>query len=167
MSPHGLTRGWRPLRLFHGHPDDVGAVNALLMAELLGFVEPFSSHVPKQGPVTHRLLQVPAHKADIKFTFWKIISWKTLPRFLICLNGFLFCSGTRYGAGATHWMRCSSPFFSSASLFNTSWMISCSSSVRKLRSIMVAAPAVVLEDFWGSDEPDHLRKTIVNGHYRF
>lgn len=42
-------------------------------------------------------------------------------------------------------MRCSSAFFSSASLLSTSWMISCSSSVRKLRSIMVAAPASSLD----------------------
>lgn len=65
----GLTRGRRPLRLSHGRPDDVGAVNALPMAALLGFVEPFSSQVPQQAPVTHRLLQVPAHT---KFPFYRI-----------------------------------------------------------------------------------------------
>lgn len=37
----------------------------------------------------------------------------------------------------THWTRCSSAFFSSASLLNTDRMISCSSFVRKLRSIMM------------------------------
>lgn len=41
----------------------------------------------------------------------------------------------------TYWTRCSSAFFSSASLFNTARMISCSSSVRKLRSIMMTAAA--------------------------
>lgn len=60
----GLTYGQGLLRLLHGRPDDVGAVKALLVPELLGFVEPFSSHVPQQVPVTHRLLQVPAHTED-------------------------------------------------------------------------------------------------------
>lgn len=41
----------------------------------------------------------------------------------------------------TYWTRSSSAFFSSVSLFNTARMISCSSSVRKLRSIMMTAAA--------------------------
>lgn len=55
------------LTLLHGCLDDVGAMDSLLMAELLGFVEPFSGHVPQQAPVAHCLLQVPARTADSKF----------------------------------------------------------------------------------------------------
>lgn len=62
----GLTDGQGLLRLPHGRPDDVGAVDALLVPELLGFVEPFSGHVPQQVPVAHRPLQVPAHTAEAK-----------------------------------------------------------------------------------------------------
>lgn len=42
----------------------------------------------------------------------------------------------------TYWTRFSSAFFSSVSLFNTARMSSCSSSVRKLRSIMVTVAAL-------------------------
>lgn len=106
------------------------------MAALLAFVEPFSSHVPQQAPVAHRLLQVPAQE---RWLYHLNFHLKKEPPFPDWLNAFfLFCSETHYCAGTTHWMRCSSAFFSSASLFSTSWMISCSSSVRKLRSIMVA-----------------------------
>lgn len=66
LHNEGLTYGQGLLHMLHGRPDDVGAVNALLVPELLGFVEPFSSHVPQQVPVTHRLLQVPAHTAEAK-----------------------------------------------------------------------------------------------------
>lgn len=66
LHGEGLTYGQGLLRLLHGRPDDVCAVNALLVPELLGFVEPFSSHVPQQVPVTHRLLQVPAHTVESK-----------------------------------------------------------------------------------------------------
>lgn len=66
LHGEGLTYGKGLLRLLHGCPDDVGAVNALLVPELLGFVEPFSSHVPQQVPVTHRLLQVPVHTVEAK-----------------------------------------------------------------------------------------------------
>lgn len=44
----------------------------------------------------------------------------------------------------THCTRCSSAFFSLASLFSTARMSSCSSSVRKLRSIMMTAAALQL-----------------------
>lgn len=44
----------------HGGPDDVGAMDAILVAELLGLVEPFSSHVPQLAPVTDSPLEVPA-----------------------------------------------------------------------------------------------------------
>lgn len=40
----------------HGGPDNVGAMYAILMAKLLGLVEPFSSHVPQLALVTHILL---------------------------------------------------------------------------------------------------------------
>lgn len=66
MHSNGLTEGQWLLRLLHGRPDDVGAMNAFLVAELLGFIEPFSSHVPQQVPVPHRLLQVPVHMGDVK-----------------------------------------------------------------------------------------------------
>lgn len=44
-------------------------------------------------------------------------------------------------AQGSHWTRFSSAFFSSESLLRTARMVSCSSSVRKLRSIMVVTGA--------------------------
>lgn len=49
----------------------------------------------------------------------------------------------------THRTRCSSAFFSSASLFNTARMLSCSSFVRKLKSIMMAPAALQLSSALG------------------
>lgn len=75
VSVPGLTYGQWLLRLLHGRPDDVGAMDALLVAQLLGFVEPFSSHVPQEVPVTHLLLQVPVHMGEVKrgnfYRFWQ------------------------------------------------------------------------------------------------
>lgn len=55
----------------------------------------------------------------------------------------------------THWTRCCSLFFSSASLFNTDRMASCSSSERKLRSIMVNAAT--------AGETSHCSDCVSNG----
>lgn len=43
----------------HGGPDDVGAMDAILMSKLLGLVEPLSSQVPQLAPVTNSRLQLP------------------------------------------------------------------------------------------------------------
>lgn len=54
----------------HGRPDDVGAVDAILMAKLLGLVEPFSGHVPQPVPVTDRPLEVPEVR-DIRWDMYE------------------------------------------------------------------------------------------------
>lgn len=54
-----LTYGQWLMCMSHGGPDDVGAVDAVLVAKLLGLVEPFSGHVPQSALVTHSRLEVP------------------------------------------------------------------------------------------------------------
>ena len=54
-----LTYSQRFMCVFHGGPDDVGAMDAILMAKLLGLVEPLSCHVLQLAPVIHSLLQFP------------------------------------------------------------------------------------------------------------
>lgn len=65
-------------------------------------------------------------------------------------------------------MRCSSAFFSSASLLSTSRMTSCSSSVRKLRSIMVAAARLATRwtcvDRVNSSPQSHFFRFLSRGH---
>lgn len=66
-----------------------------------------------------------------------------------CLSGCL-CAPTKEG---THCTRCSSALFRLASLFSTVRMVSCSSSVRKLRSIMMVSPCsgcTPLQGGWGT-----------------
>ena len=48
--------------LFHGGPDDVRSMDSILMAKLLGLVEPFSSHIPQLAPVTDSPLEVPEYR---------------------------------------------------------------------------------------------------------
>lgn len=40
----------------HGGPDDVGSMDAVLVAKLLGLIEPFSCQVPQLALVLHSLL---------------------------------------------------------------------------------------------------------------
>lgn len=54
-----LTYGHWFTSLSHGGPDDVGAMDAFLMAMLLGLVEPFSTHVPELGSVVQGTLELP------------------------------------------------------------------------------------------------------------
>ena len=60
--------------LFHGGPDDIRAMDAILMAKLLGLVEPFSSHVSELAPVTDSLLEVPEYSNIRGKWIWTLIS---------------------------------------------------------------------------------------------
>lgn len=57
-----LTQGQRSVFGPYGGPDDVTAVDAVLMAQRLGLVEPVPALVPQPVLVTHRPLQVPGHQ---------------------------------------------------------------------------------------------------------
>lgn len=109
--------------MFHGGSDDVGAMDAILVTKLLGLVEPLSSQVLQLVLVIQRLLEVPV---DVTWERHRCDCWRIKKKSWISVKN-----------ETTHWTRCSSACFSSASLFSTARMVSCSSSVRKLRSIMV------------------------------
>lgn len=127
------------------------------MAELLGFVEPFSSHVSQQAPVAHRLLQVPAQERWLYHLNFHLK--KEPPRSLIGWMLF-FCfavkpiivQGPLTGCAA---LRPSlAPRLSSAP---PGWSPAPPLSGNSGRSWSL----------WGSDRPDHLWNTILNGHCSF
>lgn len=56
-----LTYGHWFIGVFDGGPDDVRAMDAVLMAKLLGFIKPFSGQVLQLLLVTHSLLEFPSN----------------------------------------------------------------------------------------------------------
>lgn len=104
----------------HGGPDNVGAMDAILMTKLLGLIEPFSSQVPQLALVTNSLLQVPGcgHVRG-KYIFTTPLFQRLISKFLVQEKNF----GIRklrvfWHSSAKHVSLCISLCYTASYIFN-------------------------------------------------